>query len=176
VLLSVQGRASHAGSAPEMGRNALYELAHQIMQMRDLSDPAIGLKIASPYQLTPLDPALEAVFQQQFTQGAGAFSSLVGVGGRTVTKDGKLVGYIFVIGFPAAMLSETAYQAMITGMQSSMGVTFTTQTISGVDVSTGTSATANIGVMQNGDHVILTLTPTSAELPGVAKAIIDANK
>lgn len=45
VLLSVQGRASHAGSAPELGRNALYELAHQIMQMRDLSDPATGLKM-----------------------------------------------------------------------------------------------------------------------------------
>jgi len=45
VLLSVQGRASHAGSAPELGRNALYELAHQIMQMRDLSDPAIGVKM-----------------------------------------------------------------------------------------------------------------------------------
>jgi len=45
VLLNVQGRASHAGSAPELGRNALYELAHQIMQMRDLSDPAIGVKM-----------------------------------------------------------------------------------------------------------------------------------
>ena len=45
VLLSVQGRASHAGSAPDQGRNALYELAHQIMQMRDLSDPAIGVKM-----------------------------------------------------------------------------------------------------------------------------------
>jgi glutamate carboxypeptidase len=45
VLLEVQGRASHAGSAPEQGRNALYELAHQIMQMRDLSDPATGLKM-----------------------------------------------------------------------------------------------------------------------------------
>jgi glutamate carboxypeptidase len=45
VLLSVQGRASHAGSAPDQGRNALYELAHQILQMRDLSDPAIGVKM-----------------------------------------------------------------------------------------------------------------------------------
>jgi glutamate carboxypeptidase len=45
VLLGVQGRASHAGSAPEQGRNALVELAHQIMQMRDLSDPATGLKM-----------------------------------------------------------------------------------------------------------------------------------
>jgi len=45
VLLNVQGRASHAGSAPEQGRNALYELAHQIMQMRDLSNEATGLKM-----------------------------------------------------------------------------------------------------------------------------------
>ena len=45
VLLKVTGRASHAGSAPENGRNALYEMAHQIMQMRDLSDPATGLKM-----------------------------------------------------------------------------------------------------------------------------------
>jgi glutamate carboxypeptidase len=45
VVLNVKGRASHAGAAPEMGRNALYELAHQIMQTRDLSDPASGLKM-----------------------------------------------------------------------------------------------------------------------------------
>ena len=44
-ILKVEGRASHAGSAPEQGRNALYELAHQIMQTRDLSDPANGLKM-----------------------------------------------------------------------------------------------------------------------------------
>jgi glutamate carboxypeptidase len=45
VLLDVEGKASHAGSAPERGRNALYELAHQILQTRDLSDPTIGLKM-----------------------------------------------------------------------------------------------------------------------------------
>jgi glutamate carboxypeptidase len=45
VLLRVSGRAAHAGEAPEQGRNALYELAHQIMQMRDLSDPATGIKM-----------------------------------------------------------------------------------------------------------------------------------
>jgi glutamate carboxypeptidase len=45
VLLNVQGKASHAGAAPEQGRNALYELAHQIMQTRDLSDPATGVKM-----------------------------------------------------------------------------------------------------------------------------------
>jgi glutamate carboxypeptidase len=45
VVLNVEGKASHAGSAPENGRNALYELAHQIMQTRDLSDPKTGLKM-----------------------------------------------------------------------------------------------------------------------------------
>jgi len=45
VTLHVTGKASHAGSAPEAGVNALYELSHQILQMRDLSDPATGLKM-----------------------------------------------------------------------------------------------------------------------------------
>jgi glutamate carboxypeptidase len=45
ITLRVKGKASHAGAAPEQGRNALYELAHQILQTRDFSDPAIGLKM-----------------------------------------------------------------------------------------------------------------------------------
>jgi glutamate carboxypeptidase len=42
ALLRVKGRSSHAGSAPGDGRNALYELSHQILQMRDLSDSQTG--------------------------------------------------------------------------------------------------------------------------------------
>ena len=45
VEMKVEGRASHAGSAPERGVNALYELSHQILQMRDLSEPQVGLKL-----------------------------------------------------------------------------------------------------------------------------------
>ncbi|MGJ4858955.1 M20/M25/M40 family metallo-hydrolase [Labrys sp. La1] len=45
VALKVEGKASHAGAAPERGINALYELAHQILQMRDLSDAKLGLKL-----------------------------------------------------------------------------------------------------------------------------------
>jgi glutamate carboxypeptidase len=45
VQLKVTGRASHAGAATEQGRNALYELMHQIMQTRDLSDPDTGVKM-----------------------------------------------------------------------------------------------------------------------------------
>ncbi len=43
--LSVKGRASHSGANPDFGRNALYEMSHQILQMRDLSDPKNGLKL-----------------------------------------------------------------------------------------------------------------------------------
>jgi glutamate carboxypeptidase len=45
VVLTVKGRASHAGAAPERGINALYELSHQVLQARDLSDPATGVKL-----------------------------------------------------------------------------------------------------------------------------------
>jgi glutamate carboxypeptidase len=45
VTLKVKGKASHAGSAPEAGRNAIYELAYQMLQTKDFSNPATGLKM-----------------------------------------------------------------------------------------------------------------------------------
>ncbi|MEO5960875.1 MAG: glutamate carboxypeptidase [Opitutaceae bacterium] len=45
VILTVRGRGSHSGGAPERGVNALDELAHQILQTRNLSEPATGLKM-----------------------------------------------------------------------------------------------------------------------------------
>lgn len=45
VNLTVHGRATHAGGAPQFGVNALYELSHQVLQMRDLSDPLTGVKL-----------------------------------------------------------------------------------------------------------------------------------
>jgi glutamate carboxypeptidase len=43
--LKITGRASHAGANPEGGRNALYELAHQVLKSRNLGAPDRGLKI-----------------------------------------------------------------------------------------------------------------------------------
>jgi len=45
VTIKVHGKASHAGASPEKGINALYELSHQILQMKDFSNPATGLKM-----------------------------------------------------------------------------------------------------------------------------------
>jgi glutamate carboxypeptidase len=45
VTLDVRGKASHAGAAPHLGVNALYELAHQVLRTRDLSRPEDGVKM-----------------------------------------------------------------------------------------------------------------------------------
>ncbi|OUM03529.1 glutamate carboxypeptidase [Variovorax sp. JS1663] len=42
ATLEVKGRASHAGAAPELGRNALYELSHQLLQTRDVAKDIPG--------------------------------------------------------------------------------------------------------------------------------------
>ncbi len=43
--LNVKGRESHSGGAPEKGVNAGYEMAFQILQMRDLSNKAMGTDV-----------------------------------------------------------------------------------------------------------------------------------
>lgn len=45
VFLDVKGKSSHAGSAPEAGRNAAMELAHQMLQLKELGDPAKGTTV-----------------------------------------------------------------------------------------------------------------------------------
>lgn len=45
LKLEVKGRASHAGSAPEQGRNALIELSHQLLQLNALGDSAKGTTV-----------------------------------------------------------------------------------------------------------------------------------
>lgn len=45
VRLEVKGRASHAGHAPEAGRNAVIELAHQLLQTRDVAEGIEGAQL-----------------------------------------------------------------------------------------------------------------------------------
>jgi len=43
--IEVTGRASHAGVAPDRGRNALIELAHQLLQTKDLAKSIFGTQL-----------------------------------------------------------------------------------------------------------------------------------
>lgn len=45
IRVEVKGRASHAGAAPELGRNAAMELAHQMLQLVKLADAEKGTTI-----------------------------------------------------------------------------------------------------------------------------------
>lgn len=45
VTMAVQGRAAHAGAAPEQGRNALLELAYQLVQTRDVAEGVRGAQL-----------------------------------------------------------------------------------------------------------------------------------
>ena len=44
--MEVRGRASHAGVAPEAGRNAVVELAHQVVQTRDIARSVAGAQLS----------------------------------------------------------------------------------------------------------------------------------
>ena len=45
VRMTVQGLSAHAGAAPEQGRNALVELAHQIIQTKDVATGVPGAQL-----------------------------------------------------------------------------------------------------------------------------------
>jgi len=45
VTMEVAGRSSHAGAAPELGRNALIELAYQLQQTRDIAKSIPGAQL-----------------------------------------------------------------------------------------------------------------------------------
>ncbi|MFJ1258307.1 M20/M25/M40 family metallo-hydrolase [Cupriavidus sp. CuC1] len=45
ATMEVKGRAAHAGAAPELGRNALIELAYQLQQTRDVAKSVPGTQL-----------------------------------------------------------------------------------------------------------------------------------
>lgn len=49
VTMQVLGRQAHAGAAPDLGRNALVELSHQILQTRDIAKTVTGTQLNWTY-------------------------------------------------------------------------------------------------------------------------------
>jgi len=49
VTMEVKGKASHAGAAPEQGRNALIELSHQILATQDIAKTIPGAQLNWTY-------------------------------------------------------------------------------------------------------------------------------
>jgi hypothetical protein len=137
-------------------------------------DPAADLKIAAPYTLAPLDPALEATLGAQLGQ-LGSVGSLFGVGGRSILKDGKAAGFVEVIGLPPGMLTEAMYTTLLGALEPNTGATFTNETVDGVTVSKAATPTAGLTIFHSGDNIIMTVVPTTGDLDAATKALIEAN-
>jgi len=45
LTMDVKGRASHAGAAPDLGRNAAVEMAHQVLQTKDIAKTIPGAQL-----------------------------------------------------------------------------------------------------------------------------------
>jgi hypothetical protein len=138
-------------------------------------DAAAGLKIAAPYTLAPLDPTLEAAFRQQFSTSMGALAGLIGFGGRDIVQNGAPVGHAFVISLPAGVLTQTTYESLLQGIEGSGQMIFTTTTIAGTEVSSGTAATGALGIYRDGDRIVMVSTPAADTFTPVTKALITAN-
>ena len=139
-------------------------------------DPAIGLKIASPYTLSALDPAIEAGLRQQFAASAGAFGSLIGIGGRSISENGIVVGNVLLVSLPAGMMSDAVYKVFVDGLTSNTGITLATTTISSVEVSSGSDASVGgLSVFKDGDNIVFTQTPTAAGLTAITTALVTPN-
>jgi predicted small lipoprotein YifL len=139
------------------------------------ADPAAGLTIDSPYTLTALPAALQQTLETQFASGVGAFGDAVKVGFRQIGGGNATGSILMVIAFPSGSLNATAYQAALAGMGSSMGAAFTTSTVEGVDVASGTASTGGVGVFHIGDHMLVVISPTASESLPIATALIKAN-
>jgi hypothetical protein len=141
-----------------------------------IKDPTVDLKIAAPYTLVALDPVAEAAIRQQISGSLGSLGGIFDIGVRQVTANGTLAGVVMVIAVPPGLLSEAAYKGLLGGLESGLGVTFKTSDVSGHSVSSASNATAGYAAYQDGDNLVLVMTPPGGAQPAdIAKALITAN-
>lgn len=138
------------------------------------ADPAVGLKIAAPYTLTTLPGGLQQALESQMAGGLGSFGSSVQAGFRQV--GGSSGSILMVIAFPAGSLSAAAYQAAVAVMGSSMGATFTTTSVGGVDVASGKATSGGVAMFHIADHLLVVISPVDSESLPIATALINANQ
>jgi hypothetical protein len=139
------------------------------------ADAAAGLTIGAPYTMTALPPALQTTMEQQMAAGLGAFGGAITTGFRQISG-GAGTSILMVLAFPSGTLDDQAYQAALAGMGTSMGATFSKQTVDGIEVATGKASTGGVGVFHVDDHMLVVIAQTEADVLPVATALIAANK
>lgn len=166
--------SSAPASAPASGPDESTTASTAPASAPAAADPAAGLKIGAPYTLTTLPGGLQQALESQMAGGLGSFGSSVQAGFRQV--GGSSGSILMVIAFPAGSLSAAAYQAAVSVMGSSMGATFTTTTVAGVDVASGKATTGGVAMFHIADHLLVVISPIDTESLPIATALINANQ
>lgn len=165
--------SAQASTAPSVEPSVAPTIAPSVAPSGSTADAAAGVKIAAPYSLTALPVQLQMALEQQMAASLGGFGGVT-FGFRQIGgASGQ--GILMVIGFPAGSLNAAAYQGALAGMGSSMGTTFTTTTVDGIEVSTGTTASGAVGVFHVGDHLLVIIAENAADTKPIAEALIQAN-
>jgi hypothetical protein len=139
-------------------------------------DAAADLLIAEPWQLEPLSPAIEALLREQFVQSTGAFSSLVALGSRQVTRSGALRAYVFVLDMPPEMVKVPSFwTGLVAGIESSTGVKSKSEKVGGIEVRTIQSGTSSVAIALHGSSLYLVTALSVADLIPITKALLVAN-
>lgn len=124
VFLNVEGKAAHAGARPEYGVNALYELSHQVLQMRNLSQPERGLKLnwtvsqsGSNRNVIPAHAEAQADARAQRVQDFDALQAAVQASTHNKLFDQSRVSARFELRRPPMEASPAARQLAATAQQ-----------------------------------------------------------
>jgi hypothetical protein len=137
-------------------------------------DPAIGLKIAAPYTLSPLEPAIAAALDTLVKTSLGSMAAIVEFGGRTADKDGITQAFVLVIRIPGVPMSSPAFIDSVASGMAGSGGKVAKKTVLGTSVRVVTGPSSGI-VFISGDKVIMCVGATTTINLAVVTALIKAN-
>jgi hypothetical protein len=135
----------------------------------------LAITIGAPYTLVDLPSGVADTLAAAIEKDMGGIAKVVHVGVRTVTKGGTVAAYLMVVAFPPGTLNDSVYQSAIRSLATGAEAPFESSVISNVQVQSGSMGGAKVGVFRTGDSMLITLSPTGADVVPVVTALIAAN-
>ena len=135
----------------------------------------LTITIGAPYALVEVPSSVAEKLATAVQKDMGGISKVVHVGVRTVTKDGTVAAYLMVVAFPPGTLNDSLYASAIRSLATGAESPFETSVISNVPVQSGSMAGASVAVFRTGDTLLITLSPSGADVTPIVSALIAAN-
>ena len=137
--------------------------------------PMLDVRVGAPYSLADLPASMADPIQAGIEKDLGVYGKAVHVSVREVQQAGTSAAYLLVVAFPSGTLNDNIYGQVITDLSEGAESNFTPRLIGAVSVSFGTMSGGSVAVFRKGDLVLVTMSPASADLTPVVKALVGAN-